>query len=135
MTDPAGGSDAAVRAARNRRRSATAGFDRLRPHQPVGPRSGTELALTTVGRDAHGKRALYSGTRPPPPPTAGVVVLCSRCRRVSTVGLGRALRVLTPSMHIPVLRSRYPSLLRCPTCHKVSWVRIRLRIRPLNRPS
>ena len=118
----------AARAARQRWRNATAGFDRLRPHQPVGQRDQAETPATMIGRDAHGKRALYSGTRPAPA-AAGVEVTCSRCRRTSTVGLGRAVRVLTPSVHLPLLRGGHPSLLRCPACGKISWVRLSLRVR------
>jgi hypothetical protein len=113
----------------SRRTPAAAGFDRLRPRAgrpaaagPATPRPGA------VGRDTHGKRALYSGERPPDPRTSGVTVHCSRCAHATMVGPRRALLLLTPSLHLPVVRPRYPSLLRCPACHRVSWVRLALSV-------
>ncbi|WP_238438278.1 hypothetical protein [Frankia nepalensis] len=115
--------------ASRRERAATAGFDRLRPRAgrpaPAGaaaPRPGA------IGRDMHGKRALYSGEHPPQARGAGITVHCSRCAGATTVGARRALLLLAPSLHLPVIRPRYPSLLRCPGCHRVSWVRLVLRV-------
>ncbi|WP_018634532.1 hypothetical protein [Parafrankia elaeagni] len=83
----------------------------------------------SIGRDAHGKRALYSGVRPPGNRRPTLAIACSRCGRSSVVGLWRAFLVLTPSMHLP-LPLRHPSLLRCPACGRPSWVRLALRTRP-----
>jgi hypothetical protein len=111
------------------RTAASAGFDRLRPRtgRPIGsdaappaPRPGA------VGRDRHGKRALYSGEHPPEPHGPSVTVTCSRCGQATAVGARRALAVLAPSLHLPLVRPRFPSLLRCPACHRVSWVRLAL---------
>jgi hypothetical protein len=82
-----------------------------------------------IGKDACGKRALYSGESPPTAAVAGIVVECSRCQLRSTVGFGQALRVLIPSVHVLFIRLRYPSLLRCPACKKISWVRLGVRTR------
>ncbi|WP_026239632.1 hypothetical protein [Parafrankia discariae] len=103
------------------------------PGGPAGsgsaPGSGPGRPTTSIGRDAHGKRALYSGVRPPGPRTTNLTVTCSRCGRTSTIGLRRALWVLTPSVHLP-LPLRHPSLLRCPACGRPSWVRLALRAHP-----
>ncbi|WP_232303684.1 hypothetical protein [Pseudofrankia sp. DC12] len=116
-------------AASRRELAAAAGFDRLRPRagRPAGPGTGsTAHRPGSIGRDTHGKRALYSGERPPDPRTNGVMVHCSRCAQATTVGAKRALLLLAPSLHLPVIRPRYPSLLRCPACHRISWVRLAL---------
>ncbi|OHV37542.1 hypothetical protein BCD49_15710 [Pseudofrankia sp. EUN1h] len=81
-----------------------------------------------MGRDVHGKRALYSGEHPPAPHGSGVTVHCSRCRQATMVGARRALALLTPSLHLPVIRPRHPSLLRCPACRRVAWVRLTLSV-------
>jgi hypothetical protein len=75
-----------------------------------------------------GKRALYSGERPPDPRTNGVTVHCARCAQATTVGAKRALLLLAPSLHLPIIRPRYPSLLRCPACHRMSWARLTLTV-------
>ncbi|MBX6390648.1 MAG: hypothetical protein IRZ08_16915 [Frankia sp.] len=81
-----------------------------------------------IGRDTHGKRALFSGENPPDPGGAGIVVRCSRCGQTTTVGPRAALRLLAPSLHLPFPRARHPSLLRCPACRRISWVRLGLRL-------
>ncbi|MCK9926071.1 hypothetical protein MXD62_02635 [Frankia sp. Mgl5] len=96
---------------------------------PVGGPGSPGRPTTSIGRDAHGKRALYSGVRPPGPRGTSLAVTCSRCGRTSTIGLRRALWVLTPSVHLP-LPLRHPSLLRCPACGRPSWVRLTLRSHP-----
>lgn len=108
---------------------ASAGFDRLRPRGTEPPAITAERPAA-IGRDAHGKRALYSSLRAPAPPTTSLTVACSRCGETSVVGARRALRVLTPSVHLPLIRPRHPSLLRCPTCRRLSWVRLGLRLQP-----
>ncbi|WP_225438238.1 hypothetical protein [Candidatus Frankia nodulisporulans] len=90
------------------------------PAVPSGP---------SVGRDAHGKRVLYSGARPSPAPSAGLRLECSRCGGTRLLGTWQSLRVLTPSVHLPVMRARHFSLVRCPNCHRVSWVRLGLHLR------
>ncbi|WP_241841870.1 hypothetical protein [Pseudofrankia sp. BMG5.36] len=114
-----------------RARAASAGFDRLRPRTGRSPASGEASSGSrpgVIGRDMHGKRALYSGERPPDPHGSGVTVNCSRCMQAATVGARRALTLLTPSLHLPIIRPRYPSLLRCPACRRVSWVRLTLSV-------
>jgi hypothetical protein len=114
-----------------REQAATAGLDRLRPRVGRVPAAAAGPAVHrpgAIGRDRHGKRALYSGEHPPDPRTNGVTVHCSRCAQATTVGAKRALLLLAPSLHLPVVRPRHPSLLRCPACHRVSWVRLSLMV-------
>jgi hypothetical protein len=116
-------------AASRRQRAAAAGFDRLGPRagRLAGPGTGQASHRPgAIGRDMHGKRALYSGERPPDPRTNGVTVHCSRCAQATIVGAKRALLLLAPSLHLPLIRPRHPSLLRCPACHRISWVRLAL---------
>ncbi|WP_238440038.1 hypothetical protein [Frankia sp. AgB1.8] len=119
----------AATAASRRQRAAAAGCDRRGPRagRPAGPGTGQASHRPgAIGRDMHGKRALYSGERPPDPRTNGVTVHCSRCAQATIVGAKRALLLLAPSLHLPLIRPRYPSLLRCPACHRISWVRLAL---------
>ncbi|WP_261564836.1 hypothetical protein [Frankia gtarii] len=109
---------------------ASAGFDRLRPRGSRPPVVTSIPSGPSVGQDAHGKRVLYSGLRPAPPPNTSLRVECSRCGQTSLLGTWPALRALTPSVHLPLVRPRHPSLLRCPTCRRVSWVRLGLHLRP-----
>lgn len=52
------------------------------------------------------------------------VVECSRCRAVTRIETGEAIkRILGLSMWIP--GRSYNRRLRCPSCHRRSWVRIR----------
>ncbi len=109
---------------------ASAGFERLHRRGDRPPAAPAAIAGSVVGRDAHGKRVLYSGMRPAAAPVAGLRVDCSRCGETCLLGAWRALRALTPSMHLPVMRQRHFSLVRCPVCRRVSWVRLALQLRP-----
>ncbi|WP_241251239.1 hypothetical protein [Candidatus Protofrankia californiensis] len=115
--------------------AASAGFDRLRPRSAQPPPATLERSVTpiTVGRDVHGKRVLYSGVRPVGPVASGLDVLCSRCGQTTTIRPRGAVALLTPSVHVPLPRLRYRSLLRCPACQRITWVRIRLRVRASSR--
>lgn len=126
----AAGGESVGRGAVRAQARASAGFDRLRPRGTRPPAVTAKLPAATIGRDVHGKRALYSGLRPVAPPTTSLTVACSRCGETSVIGARRALRVLTPSVHLPLIRPRHPSLLRCPTCCRLSWVRLGLRLHP-----
>ena len=96
----------------------TAGFDRVRR------RDGGARRLRTV--DAEGKRALFSPTEARP--VAGsVTVDCSGCGARSSLTPSQALRAMLPSLHLPLLR-RHASLIRCPSCGRRTWCRIRLRL-------
>ncbi|CAO5182340.1 hypothetical protein FAIPA1_40205 [Frankia sp. AiPs1] len=106
-----------------------AGFERLRRREYRAPGATAAPSGPAVGRDAHGKRMLYSGVRPMPASGAGLTVECSRCGGNRMLGAWQSFRVLTPSVHFPMVRSRHFSLVRCPNCHRVSWVRLGLHLR------
>ncbi|MCK9893765.1 hypothetical protein [Frankia sp. AgB32] len=109
---------------------ASAGFDRLHRRGDRPPSAPPARAGSVVGRDAHGKRVLYSGVRPATAAVARLRVDCSRCGETCLLGGWRALRALTPSVHLPVMRQRHFSLVRCPACRRMSWVRLALHLRP-----
>jgi hypothetical protein len=109
----------------------------------VSPRSARATGTTSAGmQDAEGKRALFSTDPMASLPALGSGrIECLRCEGdvvVSALGL---LRTLTPSLHlglrvghgddvrtVSVLRHDYSTYLRCPSCHRPSWVRFTLQI-------
>jgi hypothetical protein len=111
-------------------------FDRLRPRAvPPEPPS-------VVAHDAEGKRALFSSTHGDDRPGAGsVIVECSRCDQRTVLAPFAALRAAVPSLHfglgvgrgenestVGLLRRRHASVMRCPACGRVSWVRVTIRL-------
>jgi uncharacterized protein with PIN domain len=78
-------------------------------------------------RDPLGRMALFSSTEPEPPARRGFVVECSSCLAETRVSPADLLKATLPfSIHVPVVR-RYPSFMRCPACHRCTWVRVALR--------
>lgn len=100
------------------------GLDRVRPRTARVP-PGSE-ASTTI-RDAEGKRALFSRIEPEPVRGA-ITVACSRCQGTTSLTPVQAMRVLLPSLYLPILRRDYPALMRCPACHQVGWSRLSLHV-------
>lgn len=89
------------------------------------PRRAGDRPVGAGAPDAQGKQALFS--RSERSSGAGrVSVRCSRCRAATSVGPIRAVRLLVPSLYVP-LRA-YPSLLRCPACQRISWCRLSLHL-------
>lgn len=94
--------------------AARTGFDRLELIDGGSPRrASTRQALFTSYEQAV--------------PLGAVWLSCSSCRRRTPVTFGQALRSAVPSLHLPVLRRRYPSWMRCPACQRRTWVRLSLR--------
>jgi len=98
-------------------------FDRIRP-RPERPPPVPPGAVTV---DTEGKRALFS-TAPPIPAAGSITVECSGCGATSVLSARQAIRALVPSVHLPLLRGRYSSWLRCPACTRRRWVRLRVRL-------
>jgi hypothetical protein len=113
------------------------GFDRVRPRA-----AGPSAVGTDLGRDAQGKRALFSSAADTASPSIGsALVECSRCDERTVLGLAQALRAALPSLHLAVrighgddvrsvnvLDREYPTYMRCPACGRPSWVRFTLQV-------
>ena len=95
-------------------------FDRLKPRTPA----ATGQADLDQQHDTAGKRALFSAAGADQSAAAGSVVIeCSRCAERSVLTPVQALRAAFPSVHLPLIKSDYPSWMRCPACGKRTWVR------------
>ena len=77
--------------------------------------------------DADGRRALFS-TAEQPPTIGTVTIACSGCEDRTVVSLLRALRLAVPSVHLPLLRPAPWSYMRCPSCGRLEWVDLSLRL-------
>lgn len=119
------------------------GFDRLRvrggeaePGHPVTP-------AATIGRDAEGKRALFSATDPDAdvPSIGAVTIDCSRCGERTVMSPVAAARAAFPSLLLSVnvgrgerestvglVRRDHGAFLRCPACGRGSWTRLTIRL-------
>ena len=78
-------------------------------------------------RDPMGKMALFSseGQRRP---GGTLLVDCSTCRRETPVSPVQLVRAALPfSLHLPLVR-RFHSLMRCPSCGRRTWVRVRWQV-------
>jgi hypothetical protein len=96
-------------------------FDRVRP------RASEARTPPEAAGDPQGTRSLFSGD-PGRPAFGSVSVACSRCETTTVMGLRKAMVQSVPSLHLPIVRRRHPSLMRCPACHRLSWVRLSLRL-------
>lgn len=121
-------------------------FDRLRQRAAA---NGSTAAGPAPGArpDAEGKRALFSGVSeaiergtgeerartisadpvPTVPALGALSLTCSGCAATSALTVKQALTAALPSLHLPILRRRYPSWMRCPACRRHTWVRLDLR--------
>ena len=98
------------------------GFDRLRRLTVEPPPAGPG------GRpDPLGRRALYSVAEQVPA-LGAVTVECSTCDQTSVVTPRALVPLALPSLHLPLLRGRHPSWMRCPACRRRTWVRLGLRL-------
>ena len=98
------------------------GFDRLR--QRASRAGGPPRPVRT---DPLGRQALYSVAEQPPA-LGAVTVECSGCGQTSVVTPRALLRLAVPSVHLPLLRGRHFSWLRCPACDRRTWVRLGLSV-------
>ncbi len=114
---------------RKKKDEAVAGtFDRVRPRMPAPTAAERqEIATSLPSMDADGKRLLFSATSASPVMGA-VTVECSACGVESAMTLAQLLRASIPSVHLPILKRRYPSYLRCPACGRRTWVRAHFRV-------
>jgi hypothetical protein len=101
------------------------GLDRLRPRNA--PDSDPAPVESGGVPDADGKRALFSAQEQSAP-LGAVTVACSRCGERTVVSARRALGLLVPSVHLPLLRPAPWSYLRCPACHRLAWVELTIQL-------
>ncbi len=100
-------------------------FDRVRPRTPE---ALDQIDLAgPAAHDADGKRALFSAGSSVPV-LGAVTIECSSCGVESTLTPSRWLRAAVPSLHLPLLKRRYPSFMRCPACGRRTWVRPHFRV-------
>jgi hypothetical protein len=97
------------------------GFDRLRRRGDLS--ASRQRASARRRADPQGHQALYSTLVEQPAPGA-VTVECSSCGASTNVTPRRLLKLAFPSMHLPVLRRGHSSWMRCPACHRRTWVRL-----------
>lgn len=110
-------------------------FDRLRPRGATPPPkapSPNGAVPSPRGNgpraDKEGKRALFSVESAPAAPATGALKLtCSGCKAVTAISPRQAITAALPSLHLPLLRRKFPSWMRCPACKKHQWVRVDLR--------
>jgi hypothetical protein len=100
------------------------GFDRLRQRTPGDP---VRRRRPTRAPDPLGRQSLYSVAEQPPA-LGAVSVECSSCGQTSVVTPRALLRLAVPSVHLPLLKGRHFSWLRCPACDRRTWVRLGLSV-------
>jgi hypothetical protein len=78
-------------------------------------------------RDPMGKMALFT-SQASPAATGTLLVDCSSCHRETPVSTVQLVRSALPfSLHLPFVR-RYHSFMRCPSCGRRTWVRVRWQV-------
>ncbi len=107
------------------------GSSERRRLDPTGKRALFEAPVSAAedtlrpNRSLRGRDALFS-TGPPTPGT--VVVECSSCEARSRITLAdAAVRIVSFSLYLPLLKPRHPHRIACPECHETTWCRIRWR--------
>lgn len=107
-------------------------FGRIKPPSSSGQIPRRRVPSSPGVRvDREGKDALFSQQTPPlgGVPLGALTVSCSACRVTTTVTLAQAVLSAVPSLHLYLVRKRYPSWMRCPACHRRTWVRLGIRLR------
>jgi hypothetical protein len=107
----------------------TLGFDRLRHRR----QSTTAPLRAARPRDPDGRDRLYSGFDPDaatgqgmrPLPFAAVLE-CSGCDQRSSATLPRAIMQCVPGLHLPWVKRRHGSYMRCPACRHYRWMSVRV---------
>lgn len=86
----------------------------------------------TGAANRKGKGALFSAADPLPeasaPALGAVSVRCSSCGETTMLAPMEAARTLLPSLHLPLIKRGHPSWMRCPSCHRFTWVRLSIRL-------
>jgi hypothetical protein len=121
----------------------TSRFDRVRVRAGEAEPGHPVTATSTIGRDAEGKRALFSATDPEGdvPSLGAVTIDCSRCDERTVMSPVAAARAAFPSLLLSVtvgrgerestvglVRRDHGAFLRCPACGRGSWTRLTIRL-------
>lgn len=118
-------------------------FDRLRVRAGEAEPGHSLPSATGIGRDAEGKRALFSATDPGAevPAVGAVVIDCSRCGERTQMSPVAAVVAAFPSLLLSVtigrgdrestlglIRRDHGAFMRCPACGRGSWTRLTIRL-------
>jgi hypothetical protein len=97
--------------------------------RPAGGAARKPTAPNFDERDPMGRMALFSEVEPQEPGTQLLWIACSSCLKETPVSpLNLAKATLPFSLHLPLIK-RYHSLMRCPACKRLTWVRVIVRPR------
>ncbi|HVQ89104.1 MAG TPA: hypothetical protein VMT88_13090 [Actinomycetes bacterium] len=114
-----------------RGRAAKAGtdFSRIRPSPTVDSRP----TIDEVQPDQEGKRALFSSSAPQTPQDSpasfgAVIVSCGRCEARTVLTPAQALHYVVPSFHLPFIKPKHGSWMRCPSCDHRTWVSVEIQL-------
>ena len=118
-------------------------FDRVRVRDGAAEPGHPVTRAATIGRDAEGKRALFSATDPEGdvPSIGAVTVDCSRCEERTVLSPVAAAWAAFPSLllsvtigrgeresTVGVVRRDHGAFMRCPACGRGSWTRLTIRL-------
>jgi hypothetical protein len=104
-------------------------FDRLRPRSAEAPNQAAAWPPSpSPVAGSQGRRALFSVDEPGEAAFGSISIECSQCHENSVLAFRQALRLAIPSLHLPIVRGRYPSWLHCPACGAWTWTRVRIRL-------
>ena len=98
----------------------------MSPAERSGAAEGRRALFSVMTPDAptripsgEGRQALFSAPKRQP---GSLVVECETCHARTSMGLLRLGRSLVPSIFVPF--RRFPQLMRCPACRRVTWCRL-----------
>jgi hypothetical protein len=118
-------------------------FDRVRVRAGEAEPGHPVQTVPSRGRDAEGKRALFSATDPEAdvPSIGAVTIDCSRCSERTVMSPVAATWAAFPSLLLSVkigrgdrestigwVRREHGAFLRCPACGRGSWTRLTIRL-------
>ena len=121
----------------------TSRFDRVRVRDGGAEPGHPVMPVATIGRDAEGKRALFSATDPEADvPSIGTITIdCSRCAERTVMSPVAAAVAAFPSLllsvtigrgdresTVGVVRREHGAFMRCPSCGRGSWTRLTIRL-------
>ncbi len=92
--------------------------------RPKTPSKRPKAAPRFDERDPMGRMALFSEIEPQEPGPQALWIECSSCLKETPVSPLDLVKAALPfSLHFPLIK-RYHSLMRCPACKQLTWVRL-----------